>query len=108
MKINKKYLFIILLSFVLILPMITSAAIKPPAELAQSIKDFLVTLGGVLVVVGWIVAGILYLTSGGDPSKTGTAKKAVIACVIGTVLVVLASAGYDAVKTFLSPIIGTP
>ena len=36
----------------------------------------------------------------------GTAKKALIASIIGTVLIVIAELGYEGIKTFLDPIIG--
>ena len=40
-------------------------------------------------------SGILYLTSGGSTEKMGTAKKAVIAAIIGTLVIVLAPAAFD-------------
>ena len=48
------------------------------------------TIGIALATIGFIVAGILYLTAGGG-ERMGTAKKALIAAVIGTFLVALAS-----------------
>ncbi len=101
---NKKILFLILLA-VLFLPLI-SYAVNAPDEMAEGVKDLVVTIGASIVVIGWVVAGILYLTAGGAPEKTGTAKKAMIAAVIGTVLVVVATLGYDAIKGLLDPIIG--
>lgn len=58
--------------------------------MADKVKTALQTIGLSIVIIGWIITGILYLISGGSPEKTGTAKKALIACVIGTVLIVLA------------------
>ena len=102
---NKKTLLLALLG-VLALPAM-AYAINSPTTIAQNAGDMAVTIGGAIVVIGWVVAGILYLTSGGSPEKTGTAKKALIACVIGTVLVILATAGYEAIQSFLQPIIGS-
>ena len=59
-------------------------------SIANSIKTAAISVGWPMVVVGWIVAGVLYLTSAGSPERTGTAKKALVAAVIGTVLVILA------------------
>ncbi len=47
-------------------------------------------IGGGVVVIGWIVAGILYLTAAGGP-RMEVAKKAIIACVIGTMLIIIAT-----------------
>lgn len=58
--------------------------------MAASVKQAAVDIATPIVVVGWIIAGILYLTAAGAPEKITIAKKAVIACTIGTVLVVLA------------------
>ena len=48
-----------------------------------------VTIGAAVVVIGWIIAGILYLTAAGG-SRMEVAKKALVACVIGTVLIIIA------------------
>lgn len=102
---NKKILFLILLG-VLVLPF-TVSAINDAGTIANNVKILVVTIGTAIVVIGWVIAGILYLTSAGAPEKTGTAKKAMIACVIGTILVVIATLGYDAIKGILDPILGT-
>lgn len=87
---NKKILFLILLA-VLFVPFAVNAQ---ATSMIIMIQRAATTIGAALVVVGWIIAGVLYLTSAGSPEKTGTAKKALIAAVIGTVLVLIAgSAG---------------
>ena len=93
---NKKNAFLILLG-VLLLPAITYAVTA--ATMAQNVQAAAVGVGAPLVIVGWIIAGILYLVSAGSPEKTGTAKKALIAAVIGTVLVALAVGANEFVKT---------
>jgi len=90
---NKKILNSILITTTLVFPGMVFAAEVP--AMVTSIKNAFVLIAGSIVVIGWIVAGILYLTAAGSPEKTGTAKKALIACVIGTALVVLA-AGMEA------------
>lgn len=101
---NKKILFLIILATIA-LPVI-SYAVNGPTEMFEAVKNLAVTIGAAIVVIGWIIAGILYLTAAGAPEKIGTAKKAMIAAIIGTILVIMASAGYEAIKLFLSPIIG--
>lgn len=58
--------------------------------LAGNLKTAAITVGSAIVVIGWIIAGILYLTASGKPEKIQIAKNALIACVVGTILVVLA------------------
>jgi len=101
---NKKILFLILLGL-LFLPTLIFA-VNTPAQMAEGIKTVAMSVGIALVVVGWVVAGILYLTAAGAPDKLGTAKKAMIAAIVGTILVIIATTGYEAIKTFLQPITG--
>jgi uncharacterized membrane protein (DUF485 family) len=102
--VNKKILFIVLLG-VLVLPLVASADPTTIPELATNIQATAIGIGTPIVVIGWVIAGILYLTAAGSPEKTGTAKKAVIACVIGTVLIVLAI-GSGAIVTIIKSAIG--
>lgn len=87
---NKKTLFLILLAVILTCPTIISAITLP--EMVKNIGSMTYQIGTALIIIGWIIAGILWLTSAGNPEKTGIAKKALIAAVIGTVLIILASA----------------
>lgn len=89
MKINKKILFFLLVSAIFIIPNISLAQSVPGMVIL--IKNAFLTVGSTIIVIGWIIAGILYLTSAGSPEKTGIAKKALFACVIGTVLIILAA-----------------
>lgn len=50
-----------------------------------------------LVVIGFVIAGILYLTAAGSPEKTKTAMGALKAAVIGTVIVIIATMAYGIV-----------
>lgn len=47
-------------------------------------------IAGIVAVIVIIVAGIMYATSGGDPSKASEAKNAIIYSLIGVVIVVVA------------------
>jgi len=99
---NKKILFLILLSVIIIPVVIQAATVK---EMADNVEKLVVTIGTVIVVIGWIIAGILYLTAWGAPEKIGTAKKAMIAAIIGTVLVVFAAGGYTVIKTIINSVL---
>lgn len=93
-RVNKKILFLILLGAILVPTMFVLAATDLPT-MATNIETAAVGVGTPIVVVGWVIAGILWLTSAGSPEKTGTAKKAIFACVIGTILIVLAAVSKD-------------
>ena len=98
-------MFIIALVSATILP-IAALAVNTPTVMLDKTEDLVVSIGAAIVVIGWVVAGILYLMSRGDPSKLGTAKSALVAAIIGTVLVIIAKLGYDAIQSLLNPIIG--
>jgi hypothetical protein len=96
---NKKLLFLI--SFLLILPLFAMAAL--PTELSTTItniKNLANIIGGVIVVIGWIIAGILYLTSMGG-EKMATAKKAIWAAIIGTILIIIANVAATIIENAL-------
>jgi len=97
--VNKKTLFLILLGL-LYVPLTANAQVV--TEMIGHISDALVMIGGTIIVIGWIIAGILYLTSAGSPEKTGTAKKAMIAAAIGTVLVIVAASAYALIFSLLT------
>jgi hypothetical protein len=87
---NKKTLFLILLGAILApTTFVSAAAAAAIGTMATSLENAAIAIATPIVVIGWIIAGILYLTSAGG-SQMETAKKALIACVVGTVLVVLA------------------
>jgi len=93
---NKKILLLALFS-VLALPLVASA-VGAATTMLSTIATDMTAIGGSIVIIGWVIAGILYLTSAGSPEKTGTAKKALVACVIGTALVVLAASGTSIIR----------
>jgi len=101
---SKKLLFIILLTIVVVPTF--CLAINDVDTMMANTKKLVINIGMAIVVIGWVIAGILYLTAGGAEQKVSTAKKAMIAAVIGTVLVAIAALGYDAIKGLLDPIIG--
>lgn len=65
---------------------------KGLTDLLDNLKTTFISIGAAVVVIGWIFTGILYLTSAGKPEKMNVAKTAIIACVIGTLLIILADA----------------
>ena len=56
-----------------------------------------------LAVIGFVIAGIIMITSGGDPAKFNRGKSAMIAIVVGLIIVYLA---WAIVKLFIETIGG--
>lgn len=93
---NKKILLLTLLG-TLVLPVLASAQ-ADTSTIANNIKQVAVNIGIAIVVIGWVIAGILYLTAAGAPEKMKTAKTAMVAAIIGTALVIFAVGGYNVIK----------
>lgn len=70
---------------------IINAQGKTLESIAAKIQIVAETVGGSIVIIGWIIAGVLWLLAGGAPDKVNVAKKATFACVAGTIIVALAS-----------------
>jgi hypothetical protein len=88
---NKKVLFFVQAVAVLVLPLVVSGAASQAETFACNIRGAMYLIAGSIIVIGWVIAGILYLTSIGDPSKITKAKQAMVAAIIGTALIVIAT-----------------
>lgn len=89
---SKKILFLILLGLVALPNLISATTL---GSMAESAMHAIITAAGFIVVIMWVVTGILFLISMGDPSKLSSAKIGLIAAVAGTVLVILANYATD-------------
>lgn len=96
---NKKILFLMLSAALLTLPSLTYAAPEASklCDMIDTVKWITWWIGGSIVVIGWVIAGILYLTAAGG-ERMGAAKKALVAAIIGTVLVILSMTAADIVQ----------
>lgn len=56
----------------------------------KNVVNLLLFVVGILAVIVIIVGGIMYTTSGGDPSKVKSAKDTILYAVIGLVVAILA------------------
>ena len=54
-----------------------------------NVMKWLLGLAGIIGVIGFVVAGILYLTAAGDEDKIATAKKAMTFSIIGVIVAIL-------------------
>jgi len=81
------------------LPMLVSAATTPfktptgtglpegsITEIITNIMNWLLMLIGIVGVIGFAIAGILYLTAAGDEGRIDTAKSAMMYSIVGVVV----------------------
>jgi len=86
---------LILLVGALVLPsMVLAITVQ---SMAENIKNVVWDVAVVVVVIFWIFTGVLFLVALGSPEKVGTAKKALVAAIVGTIIVVLASSALSVV-----------
>lgn len=84
----KKYLFLSLIFiWILVLPVTVFAATI--GTITDKIKEQVLLIGTAAVVIGWIITGVLFLTAAGSPDKLSMGKKALIASVAGTIIIII-------------------
>jgi len=86
---NKKILFLILCA-VIVLPFSVSAEVTIQSMIQSAVTTTFYIADGVVVIL-WIVTGFLFLSAQGAPEKLSSAKKALLAAVAGTALVIVAN-----------------
>lgn len=99
---NKKILFLVLLG-ALILPQIISAqtGITIASMLESIILNVVKPVAIFAVITLWVATGIIFLTAQGDPGKLNLGKTALIAAIVGTIIVVLAPIAADIIGNSL-------
>ncbi len=70
--------------------------------IAGSIMKWLLTLVGILAVIAFVIAGILYLTAAGDEGQIDRAKKTMTSAIIGIIVALLGLIVLNAVVKMLS------
>lgn len=68
----------------------------------KTIRDVFYLIGGTIVVISWTIAAIMYLTASGSADRMGKAKTAMVAAIIGTIILVLAPSAMSIVNSFLN------
>ncbi len=69
--------------------------------IARKIMKWLLTLVGIIAIIAFVIAGILYLTAAGDEDQIGRAKKAMINSIIGVIVALLGLIVLKAVDNML-------
>ncbi|MDD5552034.1 MAG: pilin [Candidatus Pacebacteria bacterium] len=108
---NKKILSIIILSIILFLPLFVFADVDIPnpakistiEEFLNAVKKYMWFLVAPLATIMGIWAGILFLTSEGNPEKAKKARDLLKYIVIGVFVAVVASGISILITNLLSP-----
>lgn len=61
-----------------------------PNETLRKVSSLIAWIAGVAAVIIIIISGFMYVTSGGDPQKTASARSALIGAIVGLVVIVAA------------------
>ena len=106
-KMEKNKLAIVSLC-VLLLPVVALAVTQPQPgtigslqELVDTIETAVWVVFGLIAVVCFVVAGILFLTAGGAPEKVASARSAAIWGVVGIVVGIIAYSIIEVVNSIL-------
>jgi len=70
-------------------------------DIIENIMYWLLALVGIIGVIGFAIAGILYLTSAGDETRIEGAKKAMAYAILGVVVAIVGLVAVKAVATML-------
>lgn len=68
-----------------------------------NILDFLLSIIGVVAIIGLVIAGLLYFFAAGDMRQLALAKKATLAAITG---IVIALGGYVLIRTIAAFVAG--
>lgn len=93
------------------LPMIASAQFETPAAtglpsgsimgIITNGMNYLLILVGILGVIGFVIAGILYLTAAGDEGQIEKGKTAMVYSIVGVIVALLGVVVLNSVKGML-------
>ncbi len=70
-------------------------------QIVTGIMNWLLVLVGIFGVIGFAIAGILYLISAGDETKAEKAKNAMLYSIIGVIVAILGMVVIKAAQTML-------
>jgi hypothetical protein len=71
-------------------------------EIITNLMQWLLIIVGVVAVIAFLIAGLLYLTSAGDEGRIEKAKEAMIAAIIGIIVALAGLIALNAIESWLS------
>jgi len=69
--------------------------------IVTNLMNWLLMMVGILGVIGFVIAGILYLTAAGDDDQIGRAKKAMVYSIVGVLVSLIGLVVIKAVQGLL-------
>lgn len=72
------------------------------ASVLMNVVNFLLSIVGVLAIIGIVISGILYLTAAGDMRRISLAKAGLVTSVIGTIIAFGAMVLLNGINQFFS------
>jgi uncharacterized membrane protein YhhN len=84
------------LGVVLTLPIVSHAATL--SDMVNNLAKNLQALGGGLAIIGFVVAGIMYITATANPGNMSVAKGSLVAAIVGVVILILAPVAQEFVN----------
>jgi hypothetical protein len=70
-------------------------------NIVTNIMKWLLTAVGIIGVIGFAIAGILYLTAAGDETRIKSAKAAMVASITGVIVAIVGVVALTAANTML-------
>lgn len=67
-------------------------------DIVKNVMNWLLTMIGVFAVIGFAIAGVLYLTSAGDEDRAKKAKSAMVASIVGVIVALVGLVALKAAK----------
>ncbi len=111
MKITKRSILAFATILVMALPVVAFAQYQAPSgtqlpsssiyEIVSAVMRWILAIVGIIGVIGFAIAGILYLTAAGDETQIDKAKKAMTYSIIGVIVALFGLVALTAVENLL-------
>ncbi|HRY82438.1 MAG TPA: pilin [Candidatus Moranbacteria bacterium] len=108
----KSVAYSIISGSLLLMPALAGAQYYPPVgtnlpsstimRIITNIMNWLLAAVGIVGVIGFCIAGILYLTAAGDETRIGTAKNAMMYSIIGVIVALAGLVALSFAKNMLN------
>ena len=71
-------------------------------DIIHTTMNYLLAILGFIAIVGFVIAGIMYLTAAGDEKRIGSAKSALMASIMGVIVALIGYVIVSAVNSWLN------
>lgn len=107
----RKIILTSILASLLVVPILVSAATVPPQTtlpdksvdvILESVANWLFSILLIISAIIIVIAGIMFVSSGGDPEKVSSARNLILYAVIGIIVAALAKGLVAIVKSMVA------